>query len=83
MHHCAITHCATLCWPEGYIACLPLCCLPMLLSLQVVIRDILLGTPPECNGLLCEAFGPAANIDARLLIIAVAVLLCAPLMMLR
>lgn len=55
----------------------------MLLSLQVVIRDILLGTPPECNGLLCEAFGPAANIDARLLIIAVAVLLCAPLMMLR
>jgi len=52
-------------------------------SLQVVIRDILLGSPPECNGLLCEAFGPAANIDARLLIIAVAVLACAPLLLMR
>lgn len=49
----------------------------------MVIRDVLLGEPPECNGLLCEAFGPSANIDARLLIIAVAVLLCAPLLTIR
>lgn len=51
--------------------------------LQVVIRDILLGAPPDCNGLLCEAFGPGANIDARLLVIAVAVLVCAPLLIMR
>jgi hypothetical protein len=49
-----------------------------------VIRDILLGMPPDCNGLLCEVFGPSVHaLDARLVIIAVAVTVCAPLLLLR
>lgn len=61
----------------------PHCAVPMLPTQQVVIRDILLGEPDQCNGLLCEAFGPAANIDPSLLVIGVAILVCAPLLMLR
>jgi hypothetical protein len=57
--------------------------MPCTTCLQVVIRDILLGEPASCDGLLCEAFGPAANIDAGLLIIVVAVLACAPLLTMR
>lgn len=53
---------------------------------QVVIRDILLGSPPTCSGLLCELFGldptgPLAN--PRVVIAAVALLLYAPLLLLR
>lgn len=52
----------------------------------VIIRDILLGTPPACNGLLCELFGlPTSSIlyDARLVIILLALLVCCPLLRLR
>lgn len=53
-------------------------------ALQVVIRDILLGDAPVCNGLLCEVFGPAATrINASLLIIFVALVAIAPLLTLR
>jgi hypothetical protein len=55
-------------------------------ALQVVIRDLLLGTPPACNGLLCELLGvdpagPFAN--PRLVIAAVALFICSPLLLLR
>jgi ammonia channel protein AmtB len=55
-------------------------------TLQVVIRDLLLGTPPACNGLLCELLGidPSAPFaDPRLVIAAVALLICSPLLLLR
>jgi hypothetical protein len=51
-----------------------------------VIRDLLLGTPPACNGLLCELLevdpsGPLAN--PKLVITAVALFICSPLLLLR
>ncbi|WIA19762.1 hypothetical protein OEZ85_005676 [Tetradesmus obliquus] len=52
----------------------------------VIIRDLLLGTPPACNGLLCELFGmdpSGALADPRLVIAAVALLICSPLLLLR
>ncbi|WIA17082.1 hypothetical protein OEZ85_013981 [Tetradesmus obliquus] len=52
----------------------------------VVIRDLLLGSPPHCNGLLCELLGldpSGALADPRLVIAAVALLICAPLLLLR
>lgn len=52
----------------------------------VIIRDILLGTPPACNGLLCELFGlPPSSVlaDPRLVIVALALLVCSPLLLLR
>eukprot|EP00775_Hariotina_reticulata_P005172 gene5172-5410_t len=52
----------------------------------VIIRDILRGAPPACNGLICELFGigntgPLA--DPRLIIAAVALLFCTPLLLFR
>ena len=52
----------------------------------VIIRDILLGTPPSCNGLLCELLGlPPSSLLAnpRLVLIVLALLVCAPLLLLR
>jgi hypothetical protein len=52
----------------------------------VILRDILLGTPPDCNGLLCELFGlpvSSALYDARLVIILLALLVCSPLLLFR
>jgi len=52
----------------------------------VIIRDILLGTPPDCNGLLCEVLGLSPSsifYDARVVILLVAVLVCCPLLLLR
>lgn len=52
----------------------------------VIIRDILLGTPPACNGLLCELFGlPTSSVlfDGRLLLLLLALLVCCPLLLLR
>jgi hypothetical protein len=52
----------------------------------VIIRDILLGTPPSCNGLLCELLGlPPTSFLAnpRLVLIVLALLVCAPLFLLR
>ena len=52
----------------------------------VIIRDILLGTPPACNGLLCELFGlPPSSVlaDPRVVIVALALLVCSPLLLLR
>lgn len=52
----------------------------------VIIRDILLGTPPACNGLLCELLGLSTSsslYDGRVVIVAVALLVCAPLLLFR
>jgi hypothetical protein len=52
----------------------------------VIIRDILLGSPPECNGLLCELFGlPTSSMlcDGRLVLVMLALLVCCPLLLLR
>eukprot|EP00879_Flechtneria_rotunda_P026543 GHRR01028310.1.p1 GENE.GHRR01028310.1~~GHRR01028310.1.p1 ORF type:complete len:468 (+),score=135.13 GHRR01028310.1:72-1475(+) len=52
----------------------------------VIIRDILAGTPPACSGLLCEVFGlnPSSTwTDPRLVCVAIAVVVCAPLLLLR
>ena len=56
--------------------------------MQVVIRDILRGTPPACNGLMCELLGPGWSLggllaDGRVMVVAVALLLCAPLLLIR
>lgn len=55
------------------------------LHCQVVIKDILLGTPPHCNGLLCEMFGIANSgpwANPAYIICGVA-LACAPFLLLR
>jgi hypothetical protein len=47
---------------------------------------LLLGTPPACNGLLCELLGvnPAGFwANPKLVITAVALLVCSPLLLLR
>eukprot|EP00878_Enallax_costatus_P023796 GHUV01025344.1.p1 GENE.GHUV01025344.1~~GHUV01025344.1.p1 ORF type:complete len:609 (+),score=133.44 GHUV01025344.1:956-2782(+) len=59
--------------------------MPYAVYLQVVIKDILLGTPPHCNGLLCEIFGVANSgpwANPAYIICGVA-LACAPFLMLK
>lgn len=51
----------------------PVCC-------RVVMRDLLLGTPPQCNGLLCEFLGiaPGGWVNSATVLLGVAGLLVAP-----
>jgi len=57
-----------------------------MIAFQVIIRDILRGSPPACNGLICELFGVGNTgllSDPRLIITAVALLFCTPLLLFR
>jgi hypothetical protein len=44
------------------------------------MRDLLLGTPPQCNGLLCEFLGiaPGGWVNSATVLLGVAGLLVAP-----
>lgn len=82
--------CLTFYWISMHLQVLQLAVLSFCFGFGVVylviIRDILLGTPPDCNGLLCEVLGLSPSsvfYDARVVILLVAVLVCCPLLLLR